>query len=167
MINSNPESIMHQRTASDSDEKRREHRQHTPAVRQENQRRDEHQTEHRERRDPADRERLFPRRAGPSLSALHPPKRVGEQGEDEYANELRYNIARDGERDGFGVGNTGSTHDRSGPNNWIHHNTVERSLYGIEVIQGSDVVYIDNNTFNNKCLRPQIDLDGFKVFVFR
>jgi len=68
-------------------------------------------------------------------------------GEDEYANELRFNIARDGARDGFGVGNTGSTHDRSGPNNWIHHNTVENSLAGIEVIQASDMVYIDHNTF--------------------
>lgn len=68
-------------------------------------------------------------------------------GEDEYANELRFNIARDGARDGFGVGNTGSTHDRSGPNNWIHHNTVGNSLAGIEVIQGSDMVFIDHNTF--------------------
>ena len=68
-------------------------------------------------------------------------------GEDEYANELRHNIARDGERDGFGVGNTGSTHDRSGPNNWIHHNTVESSLAGVEIYQGSDVVYVDKNTF--------------------
>jgi len=68
-------------------------------------------------------------------------------GEDEYANELRFNTARDGARDGFGVGNTGSTHDRSGPNNWIHHNTVENSLSGIEVIQGSDLVYIDHNRF--------------------
>lgn len=68
-------------------------------------------------------------------------------GEDEYANELRFNIARDGARDGFGVGNTGSTHDRSGPNNWIHHNTVENSLAGIEVIQASDMVFIDHNTF--------------------
>jgi nitrous oxidase accessory protein NosD len=69
-------------------------------------------------------------------------------GEDEYANELRFNIARDGDRDGFGVGNTGSTHDRSGPNNWIHHNTVENSLAGIEVIQASDMVFIDHNTFS-------------------
>jgi nitrous oxidase accessory protein NosD len=69
-------------------------------------------------------------------------------GEDEYANELRFNIARDGARDGFGVGNTGATHDRSGPNNWIHHNTVENSLAGIEVIQASDMVFIDHNTFS-------------------
>ena len=68
-------------------------------------------------------------------------------GEDEYANELRFNIARDGDRDGFGVGNTGSTHDRSGPNNWIHHNTVENSRGGIEIIQASDLVYVDHNTF--------------------
>ncbi|MEX0330325.1 MAG: right-handed parallel beta-helix repeat-containing protein [Puniceicoccaceae bacterium] len=68
-------------------------------------------------------------------------------GEDEYANELRFNIARDGDRDGFGVGNTGSTHDRSGPNNWIHHNTVENSRSGVEIYQGSDIVYVDKNIF--------------------
>lgn len=70
-------------------------------------------------------------------------------GEDESANELRFNIARDGDRDGFGVGNTGSTHDRSGPHNWIHHNTVENCLAGLEIIQGSDMVYVDHNTFVN------------------
>lgn len=70
-------------------------------------------------------------------------------GEDEYANELRTNTASGGARDGFGVGNTGSTHDRSGPDNWIHHNTVENAAAsGLEVIQGSDVVYIDENTFS-------------------
>ena len=68
-------------------------------------------------------------------------------GEDEYLNELRFNIARDGARDGFGVGNTGSTHDRSGPNNWIHHNTVENSLAGLEIIQASEMVFVDHNTF--------------------
>lgn len=68
-------------------------------------------------------------------------------GEDEYLNELRFNVARDGARDGFGVGNTGSTHDRSGPNNWIHHNTVENSLAGLEIIQDSDLVFVDHNTF--------------------
>lgn len=68
-------------------------------------------------------------------------------GEDEYLNELRFNIARDGARDGFGVGNTGSTHDRSGPNNWIHHNTVENSRAGLEIIQASEMVFVDHNTF--------------------
>jgi nitrous oxidase accessory protein NosD len=66
-------------------------------------------------------------------------------GEDEYANELRYNIARNCVKDGFGVGNTGSTHDRSGPNNWIHHNLVEDSRAGVEIYQGSDIVYVDKN----------------------
>jgi len=76
-------------------------------------------------------------------------------GEDEYLNELRYNVARDCERDGFGVGNTGSTHDRSGPNNWIHHNTVENCNAGVEVIQGSEMVFIDSNTLidNNYGIR--------------
>ncbi|MEX0321593.1 MAG: right-handed parallel beta-helix repeat-containing protein [Puniceicoccaceae bacterium] len=70
-------------------------------------------------------------------------------GEDEYSNELRFNTARNCVKDGFGVGNTGSTHDRSGPDNWIHHNVVENCQAGVEVIQGSEVVYIDRNIFRS------------------
>lgn len=73
-------------------------------------------------------------------------------GEDEYANELRYNLAYwDGDSaplgspSGFGVGNTGSTHDRSGPANWIHHNEVMGYQLGIEVIQQSHIVFLDAN----------------------
>lgn len=69
-------------------------------------------------------------------------------GEDEAFNELRFNTASDGDRDGFGVGNTGSTHDRSGPGHWIHHNTVTDCLSGLEVIQASDLVFVDHNTFS-------------------
>ncbi|NDV62272.1 hypothetical protein G0Q06_07420 [Puniceicoccales bacterium CK1056] len=88
-------------------------------------------------------------------------------GEDEYANELRYNTASGGDRDGFGVGNTGSTHDRSGPNNWIHHNTVENAaVSGIEVIQGSDVVYIDENTFSGCRYGIRVhDIGGDHIYI--
>jgi nitrous oxidase accessory protein NosD len=88
-------------------------------------------------------------------------------GEDEYANELRYNTASGGDRDGFGVGNTGSTHDRSGPDNWIHHNTVvNAAVSGIEVIQGSDVVYIDNNTFSGSRYGIRVhDFGGDQIYI--
>ena len=46
---------------------------------------------------------------------------------------------------GFGVGNTGATHDNSGPGNWIHHNEVRGYHIGVEVIQGSHLQFIDGN----------------------
>lgn len=77
-------------------------------------------------------------------------------GEDEYANELRFNLAYwDGDSaafgspSGFGVGNTGATHDRSGPGNWIHHNEVMGYQLGIEVIQQSHIVFIDANKLHD------------------
>jgi parallel beta-helix repeat protein len=70
-------------------------------------------------------------------------------GEDEYSNELRYNTARDSDRGGFGVGNTGSTHDNSGPNNWIHTNTIYRCKTGIEIILGSSNQLIQNNNIDD------------------
>lgn len=70
-------------------------------------------------------------------------------GEDEYSNELRYNIARGGDGYGFGIGNTGSTHDDSGPNNWIHHNEVYNSKGGVNIILGSDRQFIEDNNFHD------------------
>jgi len=76
-------------------------------------------------------------------------------GEDEYANELRFNLAYwdnpeniEGSPAGFGIGNTGSTHDNSGPNNWIHSNEVYGYDIGLEVIQQSHIQYIDGNHFH-------------------
>ena len=70
-------------------------------------------------------------------------------GEDEYSNELRYNLAFDCARGAFGVGNTGSTHYNSGPNNWIHDNDAARVQKGVEVINESDNTYIENNIFQD------------------
>lgn len=50
-----------------------------------------------------------------------------------------------GSPSGIGVGNTGATHDRSGPGNWIHHNEVKGYQKGIEVIQQSHIQFIDAN----------------------
>ncbi|MGH8794743.1 MAG: right-handed parallel beta-helix repeat-containing protein [Stackebrandtia sp.] len=84
-------------------------------------------------------------------------------GEDEYANELRDNTARDCVTEyydpdlgeivesspaGFGIGNTGSTHDASGPHNWLHHNKTHGCSYGATVILGSDQQYLEDNTFD-------------------
>lgn len=77
-------------------------------------------------------------------------------GEDEYANELRFNLAYwrdssgwDGTPVGIGLGNTGATHDNSGPFNWIHHNEVYGYYGGLEVILGSHHQYIDGNYFHD------------------
>ena len=85
-------------------------------------------------------------------------------GEDEYANELRFNLAywdgdsaEVGSPAGFGIGNTGATHDNSGPGNWIHHNEVRGYQIGVEVIQGSHVQFIDGNDLKDN------DIAGIKI----
>jgi hypothetical protein len=70
-------------------------------------------------------------------------------GEDEYSNEIRHNVAYGSGGFGIGIGNTGSTHDDSGPNNWIHHNEVYDSRGGVNVILGSDQQYIEDNYFHD------------------
>jgi hypothetical protein len=80
-------------------------------------------------------------------------------GEDEYSNELRYNLVKNvSGGDGFGVGNTGSTHHASGSFNWIHHNEVFNSRGGINVILGSSNEYIEDNYFH--------DNDSYGVRVY-
>jgi hypothetical protein len=70
-------------------------------------------------------------------------------GEDEYSNEIRYNVARGSGGFGVGIGNTGATHVNSGPFNWIHHNEVYDSRGGVNVILGSDTQYIEDNNFHD------------------
>lgn len=70
-------------------------------------------------------------------------------GEEEYANELRGNTAKDCGEGGFGVGNTGADHDNAGPGNYIHDNTVTGCKWGIHIYRKSDTQYIDNNKFNS------------------
>lgn len=77
-------------------------------------------------------------------------------GEDESRNEVRFNLAFwddpsgwDGTPVGIGVGNTGATHDDTGPFNWIHHNEVYGYYAGLEVILDSHHQYIDGNYFHD------------------
>jgi len=70
-------------------------------------------------------------------------------GEDEYSNEIRYNIAKNCGGYGIGIGNTGSTHANSGPLNWLHHNEVFSSRGGANVILGSDNEIIEDNNFHD------------------
>jgi len=71
-------------------------------------------------------------------------------GEDEYNNEICYNtITNIDGGGGCGLGNTSSGHDKSGPNNWIHHNTISGSKNGITVEFGTGYTVVENNTIQN------------------
>ncbi len=68
-------------------------------------------------------------------------------GEDEYLNEINGNEVRNVLTGaGVGVGNTGSTHDKSGPHNYIHDNTFINCREGVKVYLGSPDTRIENNT---------------------
>jgi len=67
-------------------------------------------------------------------------------GEDEYLNEISGNSIRDIETGaGIGVGNSGASHDSSGPSNYIHDNDIENAREGIKVGLGSPDTLIENN----------------------
>ena len=67
-------------------------------------------------------------------------------GEDEYLNEIYLNEVRDVLTGaGVGVGNTGSTHDASGPYNYIHDNMMINCREGVKVYLGSPDTRIENN----------------------
>lgn len=67
-------------------------------------------------------------------------------GEDEYFNEVYGNQVRDVLTGaGIALGNTGATHDASGPYNHIHGNTITNCREGIKVSLGSPDTLIENN----------------------
>ncbi len=85
-------------------------------------------------------------------------------GEDEYANEIRYNVISDGVRNGTtvspngagievgeysGVIGTDTMHDNSGPGNYIHHNTVYNYSYGFRITNNSNYTFVEDNVFYN------------------
>ncbi|MDF2645435.1 MAG: hypothetical protein K0Q73_1240 [Paenibacillus sp.] len=71
-------------------------------------------------------------------------------GEDEYLNEVRNNHFVGGGEAAIGVGNSGATHDASGPGNYIHDNLIENvRRYGVQVYLGSPDTVIENNTIRN------------------
>lgn len=72
-------------------------------------------------------------------------------GEDEYLNEIRWNLVRDSQASGIGLGNTGGTatqHDASGPGNWIHHNLLSGNREGVKVGLGTPDTTIENNVIH-------------------
>ncbi len=68
-------------------------------------------------------------------------------GEDEFLNEVAFNEIYDVTKGaGVGVGNTGATHDESGPFNYIHDNIMVNCREGVKVYLGSPHTRIENNT---------------------
>ncbi|UJF16276.1 polysaccharide lyase family 7 protein [Jeotgalibaca sp. MA1X17-3] len=68
-------------------------------------------------------------------------------GEDEYLNEIYGNTIKDIKTGaGIAAGNTGATHDKSGPGNYIHDNTISNSREGIKIHLGTEDTIIENNT---------------------
>jgi len=77
-------------------------------------------------------------------------------GEGEYLNEVTGNEVRSTLQEGaIGVGNTGGGpvavywHSASGAGNYIHHNTLRDSVYGVRVHMGSPGTRIESNTIEN------------------
>lgn len=66
-------------------------------------------------------------------------------GEDEYANEISYNTIVNSYRAGIALGNSGAGHDKSGVDNWIHHNDMIGCNWGINVQYGTAQTTIENN----------------------
>ena len=85
-------------------------------------------------------------------------------GEDEYSNEIAYNIISDCVRDGTtvspngagieigeysGVIGTTTMHDNSGPYNWVHHNEVYNCSCGLRIMNNSNFTLIEDNVFHD------------------
>ncbi len=67
-------------------------------------------------------------------------------GEDEYSNEISFNTVTN-TRNGaaIGVGNSGATHDATGPYNYIHNNTIIGGDRGIDILYGTPNTIITSN----------------------
>ena len=85
-------------------------------------------------------------------------------GEDEYSNEISYNLVSNCVRNGTsvspngggievgefsGVAGTTLLHDNSGPYNWIHHNEVSNCTYGFRITNNSNYTYVEDNSFHD------------------
>lgn len=71
-------------------------------------------------------------------------------GEDEYANEISYNTIINTRRGaGIGLGNSGATHDATGPDNYIHHNEIIGGDRGIDVLYGTENTRIYGNSIRD------------------
>ncbi|OOB79370.1 MAG: hypothetical protein BEN18_04195 [Epulopiscium sp. Nuni2H_MBin001] len=71
-------------------------------------------------------------------------------GEDEYLNEIAFNYVADTHwGGGIELGNSGAGHDLAGPLNFVHNNTVDGGLRGIDIEFGTPDTIVQNNTVKN------------------
>ncbi len=71
-------------------------------------------------------------------------------GEDEYSNEISFNTVTNTRRGAaIGIGNSGATHDATGPYNYIHDNTIIGGDRGIDLLYGSTNTIITSNIIKN------------------
>ncbi len=74
-------------------------------------------------------------------------------GEDEYLNDLDSNTVENVPGGGgVGLGNTGASHDASGPDNYIHGNTFISCREGVKVYLGSPRTRIEQNIIRDGTL---------------
>ncbi len=71
-------------------------------------------------------------------------------GEGEHHNEIAGNKISDGGEAGVGVGNGPiGTHGASGPYNYIHDNEIDKCVYGVTVMMGTQNTIISENIFSS------------------
>lgn len=80
-------------------------------------------------------------------------------GQDEFLNMFAYNLAKNGGKAaGFALGNTGSTHDKSGVGNVFWRNTTENNPRGFTVSRGTLYTVIVENTIRS--CKTQLNTDN-------
>ncbi|MDH4449363.1 MAG: right-handed parallel beta-helix repeat-containing protein [Rhodoferax sp.] len=85
-------------------------------------------------------------------------------GEDEYSNEISNNAIRGGGEAGVGLGNNGDSHDRAGPDNWVHNNDIGGLAVGAQVRYGTTNATIESNAFHDFKFTPNwLSLTGVRV----
>ena len=81
-------------------------------------------------------------------------------GEDEYANEISFNVVQGSLGAGIGLGNSGAGHDKTGVHNWLHHNELVSCAWGITVRYGTDYTTIEHNTIRDSDSHVQRPIGG-------
>lgn len=81
-------------------------------------------------------------------------------GEDEYANEVSYNTVVASQQAGVGLGNSGATHDKTGVDNWIHHNDLVACASGISVQYGTSRSTIEHNLIRDSTGSARVPTAG-------
>jgi len=83
-------------------------------------------------------------------------------GEDEYLNDIYGNtVTNTTTGAGIAAGNSGATHDKSGPGNYIHDNTIINCREGVKVATGTENTVIENNIIKNSTVNG----NGIGIYV--